>query len=353
MRVTHLGSTRVALDIGGANLKAAHDAGPSICVPFELWRKPEGLRDAIHRLLASLPAFDSLLLTMTGELCDCFETRKAGVSFILSAVFGASKSIPTSVWCVDSRFRTPIEIIDEPLLAASSNWIGLAKVAARIAENGPGLLVDVGSTTTDLVPMAGGKPRHRGRTDLERLRSGELVYAGVRRTPLAAIASSLRFRSESIGLCAERFAETLDVYLTLGSIPPDPADLGTADGRPATRDAARSRLARMVGEDRDGFNNDDAEDLARSADSALLDRLELSARAACHATIGHPIHAVVSGSGEFLATRLARRLVGPAGRVLSLSELWGPAGSEAACARALLELTRTVVPIDSPRGGEN
>ena len=108
----------------------------------------------------------------------------------------------------------------------------------------------------------------RGRTDTERLQTGELVYAGVRRTPVCALATELPFRGVPTGLAAELFASTLDVYLTLGEIAPDPKDLSTADGRPATVDAARDRLARMVGADRDGFSADDALAFARAADEA-------------------------------------------------------------------------------------
>ena len=100
------------------------------------------------------------------------------------------------------------------------------------------------------------------------------MYAGVRRTPLCALATELPFRrGQPIGLAAELFATTLDVFLTLGDIEPDPADLATADGRPATIEAARDRLARMVCADRDGFSAEDAVALARSAERCLIRRL--------------------------------------------------------------------------------
>ena len=86
----------------------------------------------------------------------------------------------------------------------------------------------------------------RGRSDTERLQTGELVYAGVRRTPVCALATELPVRGIATGLAAEIFASTLDVYLTLGDIESNPTDLSTADGRPATVEAARDRLARMV-----------------------------------------------------------------------------------------------------------
>src|SRR5262249_3617487 len=112
----------------------------------------------------------------------------------------------------------------------------------------------------------------------------------------------------------------------------------TADGRPATADASRDRLARMVGADRDGFSALDAIGFARAADARLIERLHQAAERACAATIGEPAAAVISGSGSFLARRLANLLINPGGLVINLSDAWGHAGSSAGCAFALLIL---------------
>jgi uncharacterized hydantoinase/oxoprolinase family protein len=155
-----------------------------------------------------------------------------------------------------------------------------------------------------------------------------------------ALATELPHRGVPTGLAAELFASTLDVYLTLGEIAEDGLDDSTADGRPATIDAARDRLARMVGADRDAFTPTDASELAREADACLMDRLERAGRRACEARVGVPRMAVVAGSGEFLARRLGLRLVGEEGKIVSLREAWGPALSTAACAHAVAVLAR-------------
>ncbi len=328
----------LALDVGGANLKAAHSSGESLAVPFELWKAPEDLAGRIEALAKSLPPADSVALTMTAELCDCYPTKAAGVRSVVEAARSALPGRPIVVWGTDGRFHEVEEIQDHPTLAAAANWLALATVAARLVPRGPAILIDVGSTTTDLIPLLDGRVAARGRTDTERLATGELVYAGVRRTPLCAIARELPFRGSTTGLAAELFATTLDVYLTLGAIGPDPADHATADGRPATVDAARDRLARMVGADREGFTADDAVAFARAADEALLDRLVEDARRASGATVGRPASGIFSGSGEFLAREVGRRVLMPGGPLVSLSEAWGPAASDAACAHALVLL---------------
>lgn len=328
----------LAFDIGGANIKAAHSQGAGRTLPFELWKRPDELGLVLGSLASTFPAADRLAVTMTAELCDCYPTKSVGVNRVLDAVVSALPGLPVAVWGIDEQFHTLDEIRQRPLLAAAANWLALAALAARDVPNGEGLMIDIGTTTTDLIPLRGGRAVVRGRTDTERLQSGELVYAGVRRTPVFALATELPFRGEPTGLAAELFASTLDVYLTLGEVEPDPKDDSTADGRPATVDAARDRLARMIGTDRDGFTEADALAFARAADDALLARLEAAARKACRAAGVQPLGAVVAGSGSFVARRLAHHLVGGDDAILSLTEAWGPVASSAGCAYALVVL---------------
>jgi probable H4MPT-linked C1 transfer pathway protein len=328
----------LALDVGGANLKAAYSSGQAHTLPFELWKRPEELPRALGSLASTLPKADCVALTMTAELCDCFPTKAFGVRSVLDAIECAFPKTPTVVWGIDGRFHEVDEIREAPALAAAANWLALATLASRLIPEGPGLLIDIGSTTADLIPLIDGRVAARGRTDTERLQTSELVYAGVRRTPLCSLALELPFRGRPTGLMAELFATTLDVYLTLGELRSDPNDLGSADGRPATANAALDRLARMVGADRDAFSAADAFAFALAADKALTDRLVRAARRACSETVDPPMHAVVAGSGEFLARRVASRALEPGGKVVSLSEAWGPVASSAACAHALVEL---------------
>jgi probable H4MPT-linked C1 transfer pathway protein len=327
----------LALDIGGANIKAAHSGGDARTLPFELWKRPEDLPQVLRSLIAAFPPCERVAVTMTAELCDCYATKARGVAAVLDAVTAVHPEEQVRVWGTDERFHDVAETRRRPELAAAANWLALATVAARLVPDGPGLLIDVGSTTTDLIPLADGRPVPRSRTDTGRLQTGELVYAGVIRTPVCALAAELPFRGTSTGLAAELFASTLDVYLTLGDLPPDPNDDSTADGRPRTVEAARDRLARMVGADRDGFSPDDARAFAGAADAALMARLVASANRAC-TELGRPRGAVVAGSGEFLARRLASQVVEPGRPIIELRQAWGPVASGAGCAPALVVL---------------
>jgi (4-(4-[2-(gamma-L-glutamylamino)ethyl]phenoxymethyl)furan-2-yl)methanamine synthase len=110
-----------------------------------------------------------LALTMTAELCDCYRTKTMGVNTVLDAVFDAFGGRPVHVWGVDGRFHSVASVRQQPLIASAANWLTLATLAARLVPNGPGLLIDIGSTTTDLIPLAHGCVAARGRTDTERL----------------------------------------------------------------------------------------------------------------------------------------------------------------------------------------
>jgi probable H4MPT-linked C1 transfer pathway protein len=286
--------------------------------------------------LRDLPPFDSLAATMTGELCDCFETKRQGVEAILDAVATVAGPTPVQVWQTDGRLVDIAKARGRPLETAAANWLALATYAGRFARTGQALLVDIGSTTTDIIPLKDGSPTPRGRTDAERMRHHELIYTGVRRTPVCALLGA--------DGAAELFATTHDVYLVLGKVPEDASDRDTADGRSATRPLAHARLARMICADVETSTEADRRALALRICNrqALLIRqaIERIAREMSAPLAG----LILSGSGEFLA-RAAVELaweqasrVPPADRIISLGERLGPRISEAACAHALAVL---------------
>src|SRR5262245_53302521 len=165
----------LGLDIGGANLKAAHTDGHARSVAFALWRDPAGLALALSELVADMPPSDVLAVTMTGELCDCFDSKSEGVRAILDAVVTVAGARPVRVWDHDGLFSDLERARSEPLTVASANWLALAVYAGRFVPAGNALLFDIGTTTTDIVPFVEGKPRPGGHTDPDRLDCHELV----------------------------------------------------------------------------------------------------------------------------------------------------------------------------------
>lgn len=319
----------LGLDIGGANLKAADSQGTARTLPFALWKEPARLPAMLRELLASLPTAETLAVTMTGELCDCFASKHEGVLAILAAVEAVAGRRRVVVWTNQARLVDLDEARQQTTRVAAANWLALASCAAKLTHGEPGLLIDVGSTTTDVIPLLAGSPQPCGLTDPERLRSKELVYCGVRRTPLCALLG--------LSAAAEFFATTLDVCLMLNLVAEDAADSDTADGRPATREAAHARLAHMLCGDK-AMCTEETLSLAQRALRVQIDQLasafdQVSARMA-----RPPGVAVLAGSGEFLARRVLAAMTTPPRTIVSLEQEWGPALSQAACAYAVAQL---------------
>ncbi|MBX7169115.1 MAG: tetrahydromethanopterin-linked C1 transfer pathway [Pirellulales bacterium] len=329
----------LALDIGGANLKLADGCGFAVARPFPLWQQPGRLGDALVAVLAAAPAAEVLAVTMTGELADCYATKRAGVGAILDAVGQAAGSRRTLVYLTDGSFASPETARQRFLEAAASNWHALASFAARFLEGAPGLMFDIGSTTCDIVPVLDGRPATRAKTDPARLMTGELVYAGVRRTPICAVVDRLPWRGNYCPVAAELFAATGDVYLLLEELAEDPGRCDTADGRAQTKDAAWDRMARSICADREMFDAESAIEAATFVAKALERRVADGARKVVFAMPEPPRAVLVSGEGEFLARRVLSRLRLNA-QVISLGEQFGAAASQTAPAHALAVLAR-------------
>lgn len=327
----------LAFDIGGANLKAADGRGFAVSRFFPLWQEPNELADALAALTADAPPADCFAVTMTGELADCFETKADGVGHILAAVERVAGDRRVLVYRTDGRFVSAAQARNEPLAVAAANWHALARFAGRSMVRGTGLLIDIGSTTCDVIPLIDGMPAAQGLTDVERLASGELVYTGVIRSPLCAVVAALPWRGRQVPVAQELFATTLDAYLILGDLPEDAAERQTADGRAATCACARDRLARQICADRTMFSDDDARAAAAAIARTQLSKIAIAAQTVIRRLPAPPSTVVISGQGEFVARRLLDKLQWDV-TVVSLGEKLGSVVSQAATAHALAEL---------------
>jgi probable H4MPT-linked C1 transfer pathway protein len=301
------GSRVLGWDIGGANIKAAliddaHRLSPQVIErPFPLWREPNGLAAILGDIAEALggPA-SAMAVTMTAELADCFQTKREGVSFVLDAYRTAFPGSRTCVYGVDGRFRSIDEAVEDPLQVAAANWRASAGLVARTWPDA--LFVDVGSTTTDLIPIVGGRVAAKGHTDPARLRTGELVYTGALRTPVSAILGSVTIRGARYRVAAELFAIAADAYVWLERITPRDYTCETPDGRGCTRPEAAARLARMICADLDMLTADDVTEIAGGVARAQTARIAAGIRQVLRGLgPARPRLAVLAGQGAFLA----------------------------------------------------
>ena len=328
------------LDLGGAHLKAAQvttdgSVAEALQLPCTLWRGLDHLETALVEAKEKLRPLGRIAVTMTGELVDFFPDRRTGVARLLGTLTAAWPEAACVVW---AGYRGFVPLADAAAHAgeiASANWLATAKLVARRV--GDGLLVDLGSTTTDVIVCAGSEVRAAGMTDRERLATGELVYAGLTRTPVMALAAEAPFAGRRVALMNELFATSADLYRLLGLLSEDADQHGTADGGPKTPVASARRLARMIGADLVDGQPEDwrrfagvlARCLARRVEDAVA--LQLS-----RGLIPDQSPLIGAGCGRFLVGRLADGMDRPWRDFVELIRVEGHARDWAAtCAPAV------------------
>jgi probable H4MPT-linked C1 transfer pathway protein len=325
----------IGLDVGGVNTKAVwrdRHAVRAVLRPYDVVRERDALTALLRDVMAGLgPAPAELVaLTMTAELSDEFRTKREGVAFVLDAVEAAVAG-PLLVLTTAGELVSVSEARARPLDVAAANWV--ASAVAVGARHPDALMIDVGSTTADVIPIAGGRVAATGRSDLDRLLAGELVYTGALRTNLAAVAPRVPVRGGWCPVASELFAISADVHLVLGHIAPEAYVCSTPDGRPASVACARERVARLVCADAEQLASHELETIAAYLHSEQVRHVEAAARQVSTRFPERAMPIVALGSGAFIARAVAERL----GREV-LEMPWSAAERDTAPAAALAEL---------------
>jgi (4-(4-[2-(gamma-L-glutamylamino)ethyl]phenoxymethyl)furan-2-yl)methanamine synthase len=325
-------STVIGWDIGGAHLKACRLEGGAVADialwACPLWQGLDRLDRAFDLAAARWPDLRSVrhAVTMTGEMADLFADREQGVRRIAERTAGALGGAVRffagdAGWC-------GLEGVGPAWAGiASANWLASARLAARGV--GDGVLVDVGSTTTDVIALRHGGVATASRSDAARLASSELVYHGVVRTPLCAVARRIGFRGATINVMNEFFATAADVYRLTGELDAAHDLYPSADSAAKDAAATRQRLARMIGLD---ACDAAAEDWLAFAHAWRAEQLALIGEAvgqvAAAQGVADDAPLVAAGCGSFLVAALAAA----SGRPLR-AYLQGEAGDRAGIAR--------------------
>lgn len=304
----------IGWDIGGAHVKAAvvNEAGDIVGVfqqACPLWKGVEQLHQAAGAILSQLPVTQYLhAVTMTGELVDLFESRDDGVRQIIKAMKELLPEGKIRIFAGKKGMLDLQTVNDKHYEAiASANWLASASYAARKLESG--LFVDIGSTTTDILLLQGRQVQATGYTDYQRLISGELVYTGIVRTAVMAVAQTALDKGHEIGLMAEYFATMADVYRVTGELNELHDQTETADGGEKTVMASARRLSRMIGCDFNAGELPRWQQFARHIRSQQLQKIQRSCeRQLSHLDLAQSGPFIGAGVGRFLVRQIALNL---------------------------------------------
>ncbi|NKI97876.1 hydantoinase/oxoprolinase family protein [Rhizobacter sp. SG703] len=315
-------ATVIGWDIGGAHVKACLlqrgrviDVAQWTC---PLWQGIEHLERALQSARERWPAAARArhAVTMTGEMVDLFEHREEGVQRIAALLCDAwPEAPPLQFFAGDRGWCGRERVAGEWAHIASANWLATALHAARELDGfqREGVLVDIGSTTTDIIAFKGGRVVTQARSDVQRLATGELVYQGVVRTPLCGLARQIPWRGQPLNVMNEYFATVADVYRLTGELDAAHDLYPSADNAPKDAAATRKRLARMIG--MDARDASDAEWLLFAQDWRAAQVAELGTQLqrvmAMHALSADAV-VVSAGCGDFLVADVLAQAHGAA-----------------------------------------
>ncbi|MFV1921394.1 MAG: hydantoinase/oxoprolinase family protein [Methylotenera sp.] len=316
----------IGWDIGGAHVKAVllDERGElqfAKQVACPLWLGLEKLKEAIAVMIELLGCGGCSVnhaVTMTGELVDLFNNRHEGVIQIAQCVSNCLNQ-DVLFYKMGNNRRSFVSIGLVPSVSteiASANWHASASLIAKMQRFA--LLVDIGSTTTDIISIIDGQVVNSKWTDAQRLQQNTLVYTGVVRTPLMAIAQQIEVDDKLSNVAAEYFATSADVFRLTGELSASSDIVPTADGAAKTVQASAQRLARMVGYD---FEDKPLEvwlALAHAFRNKQLNQIKCAMEK--HLTSNMVI--VGTGAGQFLVKEAASILDQP---YLNLSNLFNQA----------------------------
>ena len=308
------------LDIGGANIKATFlktqdgtfNEFRTELEYFPIWKRgkkqlPQVL-EKIKKKLTNSNALDGVGITITAELSDVYITKKEGISHVLDCVCQVFGDTHIFVLDVESNLLSVEESRKEPLSVASANWIATGWIIMQMIKNC--IIIDVGSTTTSIIPVINGKLAAKGKTDLQKLQNGELIYSGSLRTNIATIVNRIPVRDTMTRISSELFSQSADVHLLLGNIKEE-YTVETCDGRGKTRREAASRLARVVCADTNMLNEKEIMEMAKFVYNKQVEQIAGGLKQVherIKSLVQEKIKVVVTGLGRnFLARKAAEK----------------------------------------------
>ncbi len=278
----------LGLDIGGANTKYAFidtekEDNEILTVGsdyFPFWKDNENYPQYLQELKNTIEekhgTIEIVVFVTTAELVDCFHTKKEGITTIchyVSSVFSNLSNGPF-IYSSKSEFIAMESSSEQWLEVSATNWIVSANYLGLKYPNV--IMIDIGTTTTDIISINDGKVVVEGYSDLDRLISNELVYTGLLRTNIAAILNEVKLLGKIIPVSSELFATTGDAYLIQNIISIEEFTSETADGKSVSKENSLARIARVVCADTNQLSENEIKLIAKQA---ITKQIEMLSRA--------------------------------------------------------------------------
>jgi probable H4MPT-linked C1 transfer pathway protein len=320
----------LGLDIGGANTKAAYIQTQNgsiedievIVEYFPIWKNTQNLNQMLQTLKKNIATrFDAVGVTITAELSDVYRTKREGIEHILSCIKEVFSEEPVYILTTTTALKTPKEASGAPFEVAGANWAATGWLISQYFENC--IVIDVGSTSTSIIPIINGQLAAQGKTDLDKLVCGELVYTGSLRTNLAAIVQTVPIKKTVAMVSSELFALSGDVHIILGNINSEQYISETADGKGRTRKEALTRLARLVCADTEMLTEKELVTIAQHIYEKQIQQITTGLRQVYNyvkKSVTTKVPVIVTGLGKnFLAHKAAEQI--DADMIMDLNEL--------------------------------
>ncbi|MDR2966547.1 MAG: H4MPT-linked C1 transfer pathway protein [Methanobacteriaceae archaeon] len=223
---------------------------------FPMWSNKKDLGEILLNLIDNnrfSNSIDAVGISMTAELVDAYNTKKEGVLEIAKEVKN-NFDIPLVFIGINGALSYE-ELKKNPLDVAAANWIATSQIAGKLAKNC--IFVDTGSTTTDIIPIKNGCECAKGRSDMMRLATGELVYTGLLRTNISTFVDEIYLDGNNYKIASELFAISADVYNVLGKITMGEYSCETPDGSGKSIEESKRRISRVLCADLDMLSSKD------------------------------------------------------------------------------------------------
>lgn len=335
----------IGFDIGGANIKASLINNSQIVENhlkyYPIWTKDvKQLPDIINEIKNSIikdNRLNAIAVTMTAELSDAFYTKREGILTIANSFEAVFHENIQNLYFINiyGDFITLNELKKNPIQVAASNWAATAKYIGEMYNNC--ILIDVGSTTTDIIPILNQKPVSYGKNDTDRLLSGELVYTGVLRTEIPSITHKVPYNEQLCRISSEKFALSADIHLVLNHISPEDYTSDTADGREKSLEHALARIARIICSDIEILSRDEIISIAEYVYHKQIEQIKMGLKEVTDSldytdVLELPI--IITGLGsEFLARKVAMAIGFK--NIINLDETFGKKGGIVAPSTAI------------------